>query len=205
MDALTKLHNSTAIYNLLREVESARLAAELGAHRLFSENMHAAPQLRVAATLALVELIGEESVDDFLRQASASNDNASPNQRQLETFEKWTGYIDALLDANETPTLEDLLLFSCSGFLARRPTEVRSILRSGVIRRILDDGLNSTMDFPWPDRVRSNIGTALLLLVRQGNHEDVYRQVRRYICLHRTSKLRKQLGLKNMGRHSMMP
>src|SRR5208282_321024 len=91
----------------------------------------------------------------------------------LSAFSKWDGYVNAALDSFQNPALDELLFFSCVGLLARRPIEVRSLLRRPQVRAVIKALEQRPGEQDWPENVRRAIGTALLSLVQQADHKDV--------------------------------
>lgn len=172
-DALAELHDSAAVHALLRRVDTARLADELGAREYVTPDPDATSRLRVVASLAFAELLGEASVDQLLRTFAAEANGPAASKAQIASFRKWTGYINALLDAKIPPSLDDLFMFAASGLLARQPTEVRSILRQPLVRSSIRNQRDRASELPWSERVRFNVSYSLLLLVRQEGRSDL--------------------------------
>src|SRR5262245_4361528 len=81
-DALRNLQESEQVQQLLRQVGSARLAEELGSREEFPDLRKAPAQLRVAAAIALAELLNESSVDSLLRHF-AKDEEPRPLERVL--------------------------------------------------------------------------------------------------------------------------
>ncbi|MGH7509809.1 MAG: DEAD/DEAH box helicase [Gemmatimonadales bacterium] len=126
----------------------------------------------MAAAVALAELLRDTSVDSLLR-SFAKEEDPKPQARVLDVLSKWRGYLDALLDSDIPPTIDDLFCFSAVGLLAAEPVEVRSILRASDVRESIDREWIHTSSLSWSERVRAAISYALLLLVRQQNREDI--------------------------------
>jgi hypothetical protein len=61
---LRLLHDSDAIQRLLRHVDTARLARDLGVPESVEAEKSAIPELRIAATASLAEVLAESQVDD---------------------------------------------------------------------------------------------------------------------------------------------
>jgi superfamily II DNA/RNA helicase len=171
MSTVAHLHDSHQIYSLLQELDTSRLAQELGAERAnVSEPIL---KLRVAAYLSLSNLIGESSVDSTLRKLASEEEIVSAEVEAATTFQKWSGYIKTLIEADQVLLINDLLFFSTAGFLANQPIEVRSVLRHETCRRVVDSSLDNADAREWTQRVKDNISAAILLLIRQEHHEDV--------------------------------
>ena len=173
MSAITQLHSSSELQSLLQDVDSAKLAHELGANGTAPKPAGAVARLRVAAYLSLAEIIGEQQVDGLLRQFVAEVDTTIPSERTVAAYQKWSGFLKALQDSGEYITLDDLFLFATIGLLARQPIEVRSLLRQPFIREVMASHVTTDEGVSWFDRVKSDISRALLLLIRQETREDV--------------------------------
>lgn len=171
MAIIRDIHDSREVYDLLYKVDSHRLARELGADDRQARGK--SPRLRVAAVLSLAELVATKQVDGLLRQFIADQRDEVPGA--VASFRKWVGYIGSVVESGDVISVADLICAAAAGMLARRPTEVRGILRGGEARAAVDDALEDRRKAPWSQRVRENISLAILLLVRQGNHEDVQR------------------------------
>lgn len=173
MNAITALHNSEEVLNLLRTVEATQLLRSVGGIADLNTQVSPVAKLRVAAMLAFAQFIGDEGVDTRLRRYTSENGSSADEANASSVFAKWLGYIQATIDDNDTPPVEDLLFFVAVGLLARKPTEVRTMLRLGPIRKVLDDVLNDTTINDWANQVRRDVSLALLYTVRQENHDDV--------------------------------
>jgi helicase len=169
MATIQEIHDSQEVYSLLREVDATRLAHDLGAdgERVRSKSS----RLQVAAMLSLAELLGSKQVDDLLRQFIADQRDEIPGA--LACFRKWEGYIGSIADAEDPLSVADLLCAAAAGMLARRPTEVRGMLRGDQGRAAVDAALDDQQRISWSKRVQETISLAMLLLVRQQHHEDV--------------------------------
>src|SRR5688500_10858683 len=124
-DPLTTLHDSADVRQLLRRVDTARLARDLGVPHTAEQEKEAIPALRIAASLALAESLADEQVDDLLRSMAAERDATEVSSGARAAFQKWVGYVYALLDIGDMPTIDELFLFVSAGLLARQPVEVR--------------------------------------------------------------------------------
>jgi hypothetical protein len=131
----------------------------------------AVARLRVASIASFTDLIGDRTVDSWLREDAPAP--VAQDEAAVECFTNWDGYLDALAEVGGSPTADDLLLFAVSGFLACKPHEVRDALRRDVHRRWLDAERAALSGFPWATRVRKAISVAILLVVRQANREDI--------------------------------
>jgi helicase len=169
---LAQLHNSAEVKDALKRTENARLAYELSNGTTAEETNGFIARLRVAAHLSLVDVIGKVDADDLLRQMAAGTYSPENSQEVQSAFRNWTGYINLLLDYKSDIIVDDLLSFATAGFLARRPTEVRALLQSPLLRSKLTATLEHK-EPEWVKRIKSDISTALLYLIRQENHQDI--------------------------------
>jgi helicase len=172
-DSAEYLGDSPEIQHLLKQVEAERLLQQLNEPGLHAFQNGASAQLRVAATLSLAELMGEEVPDVWLRRTSSDPRGLQETDTSVSVFEKWAGYINALLENAEHPTLDDLVFLAVAALLARRQTDFRTLLRQQSIREAVDRYDISPDQMPWPDWVRASINRALLLLMRQAHRRDV--------------------------------
>lgn len=170
---LNVLHDTDDVHRLLRRVETARLARDLGVSEKAADERSAIPELRLAATAALAEVLADAQVDDLLRQLAAEPDAIAVPLQVKDAFQKWTGYLYALLDVGNAPSVDDLFLFATAGLFARQPTEVRALLRRLDVREAVRSARLGATDLPWDERVRFNISIALLFLIRQHSRSDI--------------------------------
>lgn len=170
---LMSLYETAAITEILRSLDASKLAKELEAP--FEEDAESASSaLRIAAIAAVTDLVGEESLDSWLRQQGVPE--ATSNEESAKyLFGQWDGYLNALSEADELPDIDDLMLFSLSGLLARRAHEVRDFLRRPIPRGWLNELCSVISGLSWLERVRAWISSALLFIVRQESHADVQR------------------------------
>ncbi|MEW5929617.1 MAG: DEAD/DEAH box helicase [Gemmatimonadota bacterium] len=169
MSTIERIHDSQEVHDLLYQIDTTRLARELGARR--EQAKPKTSRLRVAAVLSLAELIASKQVDGLLRQfVSEPRDEVVG---AMASFRKWAGYIGSTIEAGDQINIPDLLCAAAAGMLARRPTEVRGILRGKEAREAVNAALENEGEVAWSERVRTNVSLALLLLVRQQHHGDV--------------------------------
>ncbi|MCT7973659.1 DEAD/DEAH box helicase [Laspinema olomoucense] len=170
VDSLNSLYNTERIMEIIRDLDTAKLAKELEAP--VDANIESASStLRVAAIAAITDLAGDESLDSWLRQRGASTDDIEERAKQV--FVQWNSYLNALVEVDQYPDIDDLTLFSFAGLLARRPNEVRDFLRRPTPRRWLDDLKSAIAGLPWLEQVRSYVSSAVLFVIRQESHADV--------------------------------
>lgn len=171
MASFTELFDSPAVHDIRRDVDTALLAHELGARDSTSDISSAVPRLRVAAITSLAGVIADGSADSLLRRLTSAD--GVPAHECRTAFANWAGFLSALRDADQEIEIEDLLAFAAAGLLADRSPEVRALLRQDDIRRYVDRAIGETAEVGWANRIRHDITTSLLLLVRQDNHSDV--------------------------------
>lgn len=171
VESLNSLYNTERIMEIIRDLDTAKLAKELQAP--VDTNIESASStLRVAAIAAITDLAGDESLDFWLRrQRGASTEEIE--DRAKDVFVQWNSYLDALVEVDQYPDIDDLTLFSFAGLLARRPNEVRDFLRRPTPRRWLDDLKTAIAELPWLEQVRSYVSSAVLFVIRQESHADV--------------------------------
>lgn len=173
-ERLAILTDSELVQTTLRDVDTLRLFRELGvAANGQNGSTASASRLRVAATIALADLLGETTVDDYLKQAAPTDATDSRTQIALTVFRKWCGYFDAMVESRRSLTADDLMFFATAGLIANRPTDVRSVLRQAPNRNIIEEAIKSAHASEWSRRVRATISVSLLLLVLQADYNDV--------------------------------
>lgn len=164
---ISDFHNRPEIWSLVSGVEAGALAADLGGAPDHRSSDTAPDELRVAAMMALTEVIGHRSVESLIRSLAASDDAA--DLAEGGAFEKWDAYLTALEVRGETPDLDELVFYCASGLLARQQVEVRSTLRA---LGQAEFGAQSS-NRGWSGRVRDSISSALILTVRQTSRRDL--------------------------------
>jgi replicative superfamily II helicase len=158
------------VHDLIAEVEAGLIAADLNGEAEATPDSQAVHQLRVAASLALAEQIGQQTVEQILRAMTAP-EGLVDGSHNTRAFEKWDAYLGALESTGSQPKLDDLVYYAASGLLARQQVEVRGTLRSFTKRNHLAD-FNQT-SAGWVEYVRDQIGKALLLTVVQRDKDDL--------------------------------
>lgn len=167
---LSSIFRTPEVREAIREIDAAILDRQVnGGPR--ADQSAAVARLRVAAIAAFSELLGDRTVDSWLREDAPGP--IAEDQAALECFTNWDAYLDAVLEVDGSPPADDLLFFSVAGFLARRPHEVRDALRRATYRRWLDAERARLPERQWIDRVRCAISVAVLLVVRQDSREDI--------------------------------
>lgn len=169
-DSLDDLFGPETVKALIREVDAVRLARDLQIP-IGPAPENTVSTLRIAAITAMMDLLADDTLDDWLRQSDRFFEK---RLRASKVFSWWAGYIDALNNAQAELEIDDVLYFATSGLLAERPNEVRDTLRRQTLRSFVDSVLTNIRTLPWLDRVRANISLSLLLLIRQEQHSDVY-------------------------------
>ncbi|ANL76413.1 DEAD/DEAH box type DNA/RNA helicase protein (plasmid) [Rhizobium phaseoli] len=97
----------------------------------------------------------------------------SPNISEVtasHVFDQWLAYVGAA-SAQRRIELRDLFLASSVALWARRPTELRHLLRLPTVSEIIEPNSDDTRS--WPVKVQEIISRALILIARQSSREDV--------------------------------
>jgi len=169
VESLNSLYNTESIMEIIRDLDTAKLAKELEAS--VDANIESASStLRVAAIAAITDLAGDDSLDFWLRRDASTEEI---EDRAKDVFVQWNSYLDTLVEVDQYPDIDDLTLFSFAGLLARRSNEVRDFLRRPIPRKWLDDLKAAIAELPWLEQVRSYVSSAVLFVVRQESHADV--------------------------------
>ncbi len=168
-ERLSLLSEGTDVAHMLTQVDTSRLMQELGVDHRDDTVTKKVARLRVAATIALGQLFGEQRIDDYIRR-SAQHEMVPA---ALGAFRKWSGLLSAMADADQSASVEELLCFAATGLMARRATEVRSGLHMPDTRNAIAAELAGVDEMTWAKRVRTSVSLALLLLVVQNDHADV--------------------------------
>lgn len=167
---LTSFYNNERVNTVLRDVESARLASDLDAPT--DTNLDQATNiLRLAAYSAVADLLENVNLANYLRRPQEFSELSSS---AIVAFRDWNGYLEAALDGNN-PGIDhtDLLIFAFLGFFAKKPTQVRDLLRRQQSRALLDSIRMRALDLSWIDRVQANITHSILLTLIQESHDDL--------------------------------
>jgi helicase len=173
IDAISQLHNSKSVQDLVRTVDAACIEHDIGIEETQKTINTAIDRLRMAAYLALSDIIGEKHVDNLLREFAAEKDNTFVPEGGTAAFNKWSSYINALQCKNEPIPIDDLISFSAIGFLAKHPVEVRTKLRQNIVDDALSFSFEKVGSLPWIERVKTEINIGLLILIRQKSYQDV--------------------------------
>jgi hypothetical protein len=155
------LYATDAVGDLVRKASDARLMQALKAAPGRLPPPDPVPRLRLAAIAGLQDALSRLSLDTVLRPTATI-----PAEPDLTVFRTWEAYLEALGDSGRAPSVDDLLSYTTAGYLARRDTEVRALLRRTQIPPGGDGG-------SWPEQVRNDVAKALLFMVRQGTLADV--------------------------------
>ena len=167
---LLQFFNSPRVIDTIRDLNSRQLEREIE-EGLSKPDESAVDLLRLAAITSFVNMLGDNPIHIWFRPSSDEIEKIS--EISHECFFRWRGYINALDEINKSPSIDDILMFSVSGLIAKRDHEVRDELRSPSRRLWLDALLSSLSEFPWIDRVRASISIAILYIIRQENRDDV--------------------------------
>lgn len=135
-----------------------------------SFNDSAAPDAAQLVQLKLGSMLGYEEWVSALGSNypnPASSDQVGPASR---VFDRWLAYV-ATAYMHRPIDLRDLFLMSTSALWARRPTELRHVLRLAPISEVIDRA--GAEDLIWPSRVRDAVSRALMLVARQSGRQDV--------------------------------
>ncbi|MCA9250440.1 MAG: DEAD/DEAH box helicase [Phycisphaerales bacterium] len=167
---LNSLYNTPIVADTLRDVDTSILKRRVVGGEA-DDQTSAVARLRVAAIASFSDLIGDRTVDEFLRDTTGSPIDS--DESAVLSFRRWDGYLDALAEVAGVPSSDDLLFFSVSGYLAGKPHEVRDVLRRPPARSWLDAHQSSLANLPWLDRVRGYVSVALVLIIRQDSRGDI--------------------------------
>jgi helicase len=171
MSALSILFQTSEARNALRAVDSSVLDRQVNGRGTVQDQSPVVEQLRVAAIASFADLFAEQTLDDWLRNGSR---NSGPGQGTAEQcFANWQGYLNAVAESEGTATPDDVLFFAVSGFIVRKPHEVRDALRRSSYRSWLAKHQDDLPRLPWVDRVRTYISLAILLVIRQETRTDI--------------------------------
>jgi len=167
---LMKFFDAPHVIDAMKDIDNRQLERGVGSPPK-EQSADAVEILRLAAITSLAELIGDYRVDIWFRPSSKEVDEL-PDISQM-SFLRWRGYFDALTESEEYPSLDDMLMFSVVGMIAKRDHEVRDELRRPLCRQWLDKLISQLELLNWIDQVRANISIAILYLIRQENHSDI--------------------------------
>lgn len=126
-----------------------------------------------AAQLVQLKLGSMLGYEEWVSQLDAEVANLGTSDQVDEAsrvFDRWLAYVVTAYP-HRSIELRDLFLMSTSALWARRPTELRHVLRLDSISAIID--LAASSDQGWPSRVREAVSRALMLVARQSGREDV--------------------------------
>lgn len=166
--SIRQLYDTPAVAQAVREIDAAQIATELAIPSLGRAAREFVNPLRLAANAATVDALNGYSLDQLLRGA-AQVDEATA----VTAFISWDAYLVSIADTGRKPELDELAYLASMGLLARRPHEVRNILRRPLVREWLATIRRSLPETDWIEQVRGRISASLLHVVRQQNHEDV--------------------------------
>lgn len=163
MNTITQLYDRPKVRALVQQSHSVGAVHSFGVNGAVNQAPPTVSQLRVAAYFSLADHISEKRVVDLLKNDTVNG---------AEVFVKWSDYINALQNVGQKLTLDQLLSFATAGLLANRQIEVRSTLSQKAARDLIQQAAYELIQSEWPGRVKSSITIAVLLLVRQDNHND---------------------------------
>lgn len=125
-------------------------------------------ELKLGAMLDYEDWITDLKYENNFVQSAAADSGI--DDKVLRVFEQWQAYISAALKSREIE-LRDIMLATVAGLWSRRPTELRHVLCSKEIRKVLDREPADVSN--WPRRVRDVISKALILVARQDDRSDI--------------------------------
>jgi helicase len=170
MPTPAEIHNRAEIYSMINSVESIELNKVLGESHTI--NPRIISELRASATLAFADFFKDDNLLQLQKSITLSEE--SKISTSISLFIKWDAYLNSLLEADITPSIDDLIFFCASGLFSRKNIEVRCLIRKEVVRKQVMKSLEATNNASdWLDQVRNLIGSALLSLVQQESHADV--------------------------------
>jgi helicase len=171
-NSLSSLFETEEVRDLIRQADTDSLALELELSAKFVEDEEKTiPPLRLAAIASITSLLSNTSLDAWLREREQTNLESDNNI--LTVFVNWNSYISYLITSSLTPDIDDLIYFATSGLLAKRPNEVRDLLRIKKTDKWFGSIAENVAKSDWLTKVRSNISLAILFIIRQQNHQDI--------------------------------
>ncbi|GGF07972.1 hypothetical protein H1W37_19735 [Stappia taiwanensis] len=135
-----------------------------------SFNNYERPDSEQLVQLKLGSMLGYEKWVSGLEPDVANLATSNQVEPASRVFDRWLAYVVTAYP-HRPVELRDLFLMSTSALWARRPTELRHVLRLGPISAIID--LAASSDQGWPSRVREAVSRALMLVARQSGRGDV--------------------------------
>ncbi|MDD5367550.1 MAG: DEAD/DEAH box helicase [Anaerolineaceae bacterium] len=168
---LKQYFDSPKVVNTIKDLDTRQMEHEVGAS--FNDpGVDTVNILRLAAITSFIELVNEHRVDVWFKPSNNRLiDKLRSNSRIC--FFRWQGYFDALVEINQSATLDDMLMFSVAGLIGNRDHEVRDELRRPQQRQWLDHLKDATKKLSWIEQVRANISVAILFIIRQENRNDI--------------------------------
>ena len=173
INSLSDFYDSTLVRDIILDVDMAKLAFELN-ETVDIDFDASISTLRVASFSAVSDIIGEYSLDTWLRR-QGRGENLLNEDAVKNNFIQWNAYLSSFEEDDSSPELDDVLTFAFSGFIAKRPNEVRDLLRRETPRRWIDNFQESLRECNWPQKVRGFISLAILLIIRQEYRADIIR------------------------------
>lgn len=88
-----------------------------------------------------------------------------------DVFDQWLAYVVAASNQRKIE-LRDLFLASTTALWARRPTELRHVLRLSTVSAVIEAPADTTKS--WPLQVQDAVSKALIMIARQSGRDDVH-------------------------------
>ncbi|TIR30260.1 MAG: hypothetical protein E5X64_16130, partial [Mesorhizobium sp.] len=141
-----------------------------------SFNVTDRPDTEQLLQLKLGSMLGYEEWVTRLTPEGLTSEGGDDGKAANRVFDRWLAYVVTAYP-HKPIELRDLFLMSTSALWARRPTELRHVLRLAPISAVVD--ADTSGDHGWPSRVRETVSRALMLVARQVGRNDVERARRR--------------------------
>lgn len=170
MSSLEAVFNTDRIREAARDVDARLLDREVNPNSPEAEHI-ALNELRVASIASLIDYLGDQTVDGMMRDGATSA--VAAESQAEECFFNWQAYLNALVELDAQPAVDDLLYYTVAGFFACKPHEVRHALRRPTYRLWLDQKREALPRLSWIERVRSYVTIGILFIVRQSSREDI--------------------------------
>ncbi|MES0881806.1 DEAD/DEAH box helicase [Roseibium sp. SCP14] len=135
-----------------------------------SFNVTQDPDLTQLIQLKLGSMLGYEEWIADTEVGYSTVANLDDSKSASRVFDRWLAYIITAYP-HRPIDLNDLFLMSTSALLARRPTELRHVLRLSPISAVIEAA--SSEEHGWPSQLRETVSRALMLVARQSGRVDV--------------------------------